>query len=290
MSAFQTQIITIAADTTSKDNILDLSTSAEPEAWWAADLQLRVSVFSDAGVTLLDVSDIQSATLSLKDPGNLDGTPLVTQTLTVFDNTTTLQTWQSGAQQQLLFTITADQLSFAGLTNGARLLHLSISAITTGGKTGVLCVGTLNVIDAGDNSPNSNPVNAITVTQAQAMLAALAWTAVVIDLAGAGATALTVAQAWLLGRQPFSLGAGSGAYVANIVLSDANVLPGALLRIPIDFPASANPTVNIYDAGTGGTLIEGPLTNPNPGAAASFLFTAGFDGAHWHKESGAWVV
>jgi hypothetical protein len=277
-------------DTTSKDNILDLSTSAEPEAWWAADLQIRVSVFSDAGVTLLDVSDLQSATLSLKDPSNLDGGALVSETLTEFDNTTTLTTWQSGAQQQLLFTITADQLSFAGLTNGARLLHLSISAITTGGKTGVLCVGTLNVIDAGDNSPDSNPVNAITVTQAQAMLAAAAFCNAVVTLSGGGTTVISNAQAWLLGRKPFSLGAGAGVYTQNLTISDANALAGALLRIPIAFPASANPTINVYDSSVEGTLLEGPLTNPNPGAAASFLLTLGFDGAAWHKESGQWVV
>jgi hypothetical protein len=62
------------------------------------------------------------------------------------------------------------------------------------------------------------------------------------------------------------------------------------VRIPIDFAASANPTINIYDSSTGGTLIEGPLHNPNPTGTASFLFTAGFDGTHWHKESGQWIV
>ena len=176
MPTFQTQIISLVCDTTSKENVLDLSTAAEPEAWWAADLQIRASIFLDNGQTLLDVSDLQSATLNLKDPSNLDGAALVSITLTQFDNTTTLGTWQSGAQQQLLFTLTADQLSFGGLANGARLLHLSVSAVTAGGKTGILCVGRLNIIDAGDNSPDDNPVNAITVTQAQAMVAALAWT------------------------------------------------------------------------------------------------------------------
>ena len=96
-------------------------------------------------------------------------------------------------------------------------------------------------------------------------------------------------QTWLLGRQPVSLAAGSGAYVASLTLSDANALAGALLRIPIDFAASANPTINIHDNSTGGTLLEGPLVNPNPGTSASFLFTAGFDGTNWHKEDGHWV-
>lgn len=171
MSSFQTQIISLACDTTSKDPVLDLATSAEPEAWWARDLTIRASVFSDAGETLLDVSDLASATLNLKDPSNLDGSPLYTATLDSFDNTTTLATWQSGAQQQLLFAIPADSLSFGGLVNGRRLLHLSITAITTGGQTGTLCVGTLNLLDNGGNSPSSNPVNAITVAQANAAYA-----------------------------------------------------------------------------------------------------------------------
>ena len=35
MPTFNTQVIRIQADTTSKDNFLDLNTSAEPQAWWA---------------------------------------------------------------------------------------------------------------------------------------------------------------------------------------------------------------------------------------------------------------
>jgi len=292
MPTFQTQVIRIAADTTSKDNILDLNTSAEPEAWWARNLSLQVGVF--AGPTLLDVSDLQSVSLYLKDPSNLDGAPLVTKIVTTFDNTTTLTTWQAGTQQHFSVSFSADDLSFSltnalAATTAQRLVHLSMVAITTSGQTGTICVGTLNVIDDGGNSPSSNPVNAITVTQAQAMLAALSFNNAVAALSGAGTTAVSNAQTWLIGRQPISLAAGSGGYVANLTLSDANALAGALLRIPIDFPASPNPTINIYDNSTGGTLLEGPLVNPNPGAAASFLFTAGFDGAAWHKESGFWV-
>jgi hypothetical protein len=169
------------------------------------------------------------------------------------------------------------------------LLDLVIVGVTTGGKTAVLCVGTLALIDSGADSPSSNPVNAITVTQAAAMVAAAFWTQGVTNLGAAGTTLLANGQTWGTGRLPFSLAAGAGAYVVNITLSDANVLAGALVRIPIDFPASANPTVNIYDGSTAGNLLEGPLTNPNPGQAASFLFTAGFDGTNFHKESGMWV-
>ena len=288
MSTFQTQIIRIAADTTSKENILDLNTSAEPQAWWARDLTLQIGVF--AGAALLDVSDLASVTVYLKDPANLDGTPLVSKTITVFDNTTTPGTWNAGAQQHFSVVFSADDLSFALVSTSnppARLAHLSMVAVTTGGLTGTICVGTINVIDDGGNSPGSNPVNAITVAQAAALMRLLAWTAAVVNLAAAGATNLANSAAWLLGRLPFVAGAGAGAYVAAITLSDANVIPGASLRIPIDFAASLNPTINIYDGSTAGTLLQ-TIANYDANAR-SFLFIAGFDGTNWHKEDGHWV-
>jgi hypothetical protein len=291
MPTFQTQVIRLQADTTSKDNVLDLNTSAEPEAWWARDLTMQVGVF--AGATLLDVSDLQSVSIYLKDPSNLDGAPLVGKTITSFDNTTTLTTWTAGTQQHFVVSFSADDLSFS-LTNvlaansAQRLVHLSMVAITTGGQTGTVCVGTLNVIDDGGNSPSSNPVNAVTVAQAQSMIAALGWAPSAISLSAAGSITISNSQTWLTGRQAISVAAGTGAYTASIILGHANVTAGALIRIPIDFAASSNPTVNIYDGSGGGTLLQGPLGNPNPGQTGSFTFTAGFDGENWHKEMGVW--
>jgi len=292
MPIFNTQVIRIAADTTSKENILDLNTSAEPAAWWARNLTIQVSLF--AGAALLDVSDVQSVSIYLKDPTALDSAPLVSKTVTAFDNTTTLSTWQAGTQQHFVVSFGADDLSFplnntVGGSSAQRLVHLSMVAITTGGQTGTVCVGTINIIDDGGNSPASNPVNAVTVSQAQVMLAALTFANSPLALNGSGNTTLSNAQMWLLGRQPVAIGAGSSAYVANLALADTNALAGGMMRIPIDFPPSGNPTVNIYDGSTSGTLLEGPLANPNPALPASFLFLAGFDGSNWHKELGIWV-
>jgi len=289
MSAFQNQIIRIQADTTSKDNILDLNTSAEPEAWWARDLTMQVGVF--AGAALLDVSDLQSVAVYLKDPANLDGAPLVAKSITSFDNTTTLNTWTEGTQQHFVVSFTADDLSFPlstamGGSVPQRLAHLSMVALTTAGQTATICVGLVNVIDDGGNSPSSNPVNAVTVTQAQGMLSALGWAGGLIPLSAAGTTVVSAPASWLLGRQPVSLAAGSGPYVAALTLSDAGALAGALLRIPVDFAASLNGTINIYDGSTAGTLLQ-TVTNIDANAR-SFLCTVGFDGANWHKESGGW--
>lgn len=119
------------------------------------------------------------------------------------------------------------------------------------------------------------------------MIAILSWCNAAIALAAAGTTNIAGTAQWLLGRQQFSAGAGAGPYVSNITLGDGTAMAGAVLRIPIDFAASANPTINIYDGSEGGTLLQ-TITNPG-GAAQSFLFTAGFDGTHWHKETGAWI-
>jgi len=283
MPTFNTQIIRVAADTTSKDNILDLNTAAEPQAWWARDLTLQVSVF--AGANLLDVSDLTSVTVSLKDPTNLDGTPLVTKVITTFDNTTTTATWNAGTQQHFAVAFTADDLSFA-LTSGQRVVHLSMVAITNTGQTGTICVGTMAVLDDGGNNPTSNPVNAITVNQAQAMLGA--FFQAVVAVAAAGTNDILSALPWLTGRAPFTVAAGSGAYATDITLNPLNAHPGALLRIPIAFAASVNGTVNIYDGTTAGTLLQ--TINNIDANARSFLFTAGFDGTHWHKETGSWVL
>jgi hypothetical protein len=272
MPTFNTQIIRVAADTTSKENILDLNTSAEPQAWWARDLTLQVGIF--AGGTLLDASGLQSITVNIKDPSNLDGSPLVTKTITLFDNTTTLGRWQAGTGQHFVVNFTADDLSFT-LTNGQRLVHLSMIAVTTGGQTGTICVGTINLIDDGGNSAASNPANGITVTQAQAMVAALTWNASAGALTGGGLTQnIGNTQTWLLGRVNVELGAGGAAYIVNLTLGAANVLTGALLRMPMDFPASLNPTVNIYDGSTAGTLLQ-TITQIDATTARSFIGHSG---------------
>jgi hypothetical protein len=284
MPIFNTQVIRIQADTTSKENILDLNTSAEPQAWWARDLTMQVGIF--AGQTLLDVSDLQSVTVSIKDPSNLDGSPLVSKTITTFDNTTTALTWTAGTQQHFTVAFTADELSFT-LTNGQRLVHLAMVAITTGGQTGTVCVGTINIIDDGGNSPSSNPANAITVGQAQAMVAALAWSNAALNLAAAGTTDITYTQTWLIGQAALVLAAGSGAFAANLTLDPANVLAGAVLYLPIDLAASTNGTLNVYDSSTSGTLLQ-TLTNPDANAR-SYLLICRFDGMHWHKMGGFWT-
>ena len=292
MPVFNTQIIRIAADTTSKENILDLNTAAaEPQAWWAhEDLTIQVGVF--AGGALLDVSDIESVTINLKDPSNLDGAPLVTKTVTVFDNTTTLATWNAGTEQHYSVAFGADDLSFS-LSNGARLVHLSMVAVTTGGQTGTLFVGTLNIIDDGGNSPESNPVNAITVAQAEAMLAGLSVPGADVTPNANGTLTVSPLTTFLQTIQRITAQAGAAAFTYNAVLAHANVngsapMPGAAAKLYLEFPASANPTIYVYDNSTAGALLK-TVTNPNPAAAAYYYLEAAFLGGAWHIINSNWI-
>jgi hypothetical protein len=130
-----------------------------------------------------------------------------------------------------------------------------------------------------------------TTTQLNAAIAAaidaLAWSEPYLALSAAGTTILEADGPWLNGRFPLTIEAGSGAFVANITLSPTNAMAGALLRIPIDFAASVNGTVNIYDGSVEGTLIQ-TITNIDANVR-SILFLGGFDGAHWKKETADWV-
>jgi hypothetical protein len=76
-------------------------------------------------------------------------------------------------------------------------------------------------------------------------------------------------------------GAGSGAFTAAYTLPVANQTTGAIVRVPVELPASANPTVEIHD--NGGTLLT-TVTNPAPAAPAYWIGVYSFDGAAWHCE------
>jgi hypothetical protein len=219
---------------------------------------------------------------------------------------------QSSSATELAYLDTFDQqdsLTFTGTlnTNDSRLLAALVGfqtitvnvevRWTIGENEPTVCPNFPLTVQppllTGPGSSEGGPVYVTTAMQAAALaaaMAALAWSQETLALSAAGTTDITNSATWLTGRAPVTAGAGSGAYVADLTLDHANALAGAILRILIDFAASGNPTINIYDGTTGGTLLEGPLVNPTSGVAASFLFIAGFDGAAWHKESGQWIT
>lgn len=81
--------------------------------------------------------------------------------------------------------------------------------------------------------------------------------------------------------------AGSGAYSAEYALPTASMTTGAFVEVNVELAASANPTVEIRNATTGGTLLA-TVTNPAPAAAAYWYGRFRFDGTAWHKLFAAW--
>jgi lysophospholipase L1-like esterase len=72
-----------------------------------------------------------------------------------------------------------------------------------------------------------------------------------------------------------TFGAGSGAYTSSIVLSDSGVFAGQVYEVYCSLPASTNPTINIYDASTGGTLLTTISSNGIAGATTLQFVNSG---------------
>ena len=139
----------------------------------------------------------------------------------------------------------------------------------------------------GAQSTNGGPAYA-TTAQIAAAVAGLAGSGAVAMLPQSVAVTIAPLSAYLIYHAPCSAGFGTGAYTQGIVLSVANAQPGSLMLVPIDVPGAPNPTINIYDGTTGGTLLQTLSTAGAP--SGSFLFTARFDGTNWHKLDAHWVL
>ncbi|MDR3405115.1 MAG: hypothetical protein P4L99_21655 [Chthoniobacter sp.] len=91
-------------------------------------------------------------------------------------------------------------------------------------------------------------------------------------------------------RQKIVPTAGSGAFTAAYGLPTTNMVTGALAKVNVELPASANPTVEIHNATAGGTLLEtiNDATKPVPGEAAYWYGEFFFNGMLWECDFRAW--
>jgi hypothetical protein len=79
-------------------------------------------------------------------------------------------------------------------------------------------------------------------------------------------------------------GAGAGAYTATYALPTTSASDGELLLLNVELPTSANPTIQITNSTTGGTLLQ-TVTTPNAGAAAAYWFGI----FKFSSLAGAWI-
>ena len=69
-------------------------------------------------------------------------------------------------------------------------------------------------------------------------------------------TTVTLSRLGSLSTYILTLGTGSGPYTAQLVLPDTGFHSGDVYFIPVTYPASTNPRLQIFDSGTGGTLLH----------------------------------
>lgn len=93
-----------------------------------------------------------------------------------------------------------------------------------------------------------------------------------------GTSSLPVGRLGMITSQPVSISAGSGPYTAKISLSDAGVRTGDLMLLSISLPASTNPTLQIYDYNTSGTLLK---TIASSGTATTLTLIFSNNGTAW---------
>jgi lysophospholipase L1-like esterase len=99
------------------------------------------------------------------------------------------------------------------------------------------------------------------------------------------ASSSTLSRLGSISSDTLTLGVGSGTYVVNRSLSDSGAKTGDLWLIYVAYPAAANPTLNIYDSSTSGTLLT---TTTGTAIAGNTTLEFVFSGTAWvHYAKGA---
>lgn len=107
-----------------------------------------------------------------------------------------------------------------------------------------------------------------------------------LSISTAGTNNLAPTTEFLQWFQLVTAAAGAGAYTHVLPLDNTKAKDGAIFRIEIDFAASANPTIQIRDNTSGGTLLES--VSGDAGGATYYVGQFRFNGTNWLKLSGSW--
>jgi hypothetical protein len=128
------------------------------------------------------------------------------------------------------------------------------------------------------------PVLEPAMTQPQPQAVTFSGSSLDISVAAAGTTGLVPATPFIQWFQLIKALAGSGAYTRKITLDNTKAAVGAIFRIEIDFDASANPTIQIFDNTIAGTMID--VVAGDAGQSTYYVLEARFDGMSWKKLRG----
>lgn len=79
-----------------------------------------------------------------------------------------------------------------------------------------------------------------------------------------------------------------GAFTHKLTISLTNALTQAILHIRLDFAATADPTVEIYNNTIAGTLLQ--TITGQADSSTSFILDLVFNGTAWQKLDGRYIV
>ncbi len=165
------QRIRLAIDTSQMGSINDVLTGNSPQFWNGVDLQFELGLFR--GATLLDISNLSSITIDLKESDDVTGLPVMSATLSSgsFNNALTLNAWNGGAAADshalLTFTNSATNLFIA---DSPQTFWLVISALTGDSPAHKIVLGAtpLTVVEGGEGvNPPASVATPLYYTAAQ---------------------------------------------------------------------------------------------------------------------------
>jgi hypothetical protein len=152
MSVLTRKRLRLAVQVESYGEFLDALTRAGPQVWAANDLSVEIGLLE--GYAPLDVSDVTSVIVHIKDPADLSGDPILAGSTTSINTGLTQAAWEGGAPADAHATIvfTAAQMNLDLGEAASKDYHVVVMVTTDGGTKLVTAgVSTLTVRNDGFN-------------------------------------------------------------------------------------------------------------------------------------------
>ncbi len=159
-----------------QDQLIDLLTSAAPSLWRGTDVVFQIGL-GQGGIQ--SVANIQSLTLEIKELTNKIGAPLVSKTVTSFDDSTTQETWNAGTAQHALIPLTNVETSVPAGT-----YWLVLSVVTTDSPARIYTAGAAILAIAEDGAQGGGNAPYFTQGQSDARYASKVAAPVALAYAG----------------------------------------------------------------------------------------------------------
>jgi hypothetical protein len=158
-------VVRIAFDITKYgEAVIEKISGETPQIWRGNDVRFEVVVMRDGAV--LDVANLASLTLEVRDAADIDGTPQMQKTVAggAMDNTVTDATWADDTKQHATFDFTDTETNLTSpgddyLSNWQVDKFIVLSGITSGGNVITYQTGKIIFREDGAGSAGTPPTN-----------------------------------------------------------------------------------------------------------------------------------